>query len=876
MRTACYPTFASVCVGILLTTATSAFSQSYEPPIGIPAPEFGIEETVESVYGSGTFYTHWVDNTHGSATDLNNPFGTPEMPRISIPKEVQPGSVVEIHGGPYTGAGGTYQLNGTPENPVFLRGESESDRPMISQSGITLTGDYFIVENLDFYDKTTVKFTTATRYGTLRYSEVHNPVGSNGASNPTVSVTGEHIVLYSNKIHDNHKADDLDCHGVQASNHGKKIWVLDNEIYNNGGDGIQACHNCNPGPRYLSMGSNEIHGDKENGIELKYDSDVIISKNVLHDYLHTAETGDVSPMVIGSDGAPTRVWILFNTIYDCRKGIRIEEIDDLWIIGNLLYDIPGPAIIPEKRGTTTHIVNNTIYNVETGISDPWRDDFSLYIYNNIFSNVSKNSIKLGSSILARSEIGHNLFWEASVHGENYVNQDPLFMDSINQDFRLSETSPAIDSGTSRGGVIYDYYTLYGLDISYDMDGEIRPQGSEWDMGAYEFATGTYPTQFNLDVSVKGSGGSVSPSGGKYISGSEVKLTATPEEGYAFQGWSGDLSDASNPEFITMDGDKTISATFMPVAEYVVTTVAEGQGTVSLLPAGGTYFVGTEISLSATPDPGFQFDHWSGDINGDQSPIQAVVTGDMTITANFSGQDRPYVAYPLTGVTASTYEDPNVPENTLDGNIGTRWSAEGDQWISYEIEEEDTISYVAISIHHGDQVRLSLDISVSPDQESWTEVFSGLASGTTLQPEIYDFSDIPGKYVRIYGHGNNANDWNSLTTVNVFGLGDTPTGIDGIHNCSGSGLSLYAFPNPVATQTTIQISNPWPDAALHLSVYNIHGQEIRKLAQGVAKPSKRQFIWDASDNRGLKVTPGIYLLKLQAENEVRTMKIQVMD
>ncbi len=864
-------------IGVLfLIASTSAFAQKYSPPIGIPAPEFGIDETVESVYGSGTFNTHYVDNTHGSATDSDNLFGTPEKPRMTIPKEVQPGSVVEIHGGPYTGAGGTYLLNGTAENPVFLRGESESDRPVISKSTIRLNGQYFIVENLDFYDKTPIRFSTEVRYGTLRYSEVHNPVGSIGASNPTVSATGEHIVLYSNQIHDNNKADNLDCHGVQASNHGNRIWVLDNQIYNNGGDGIQACHSCNPGPRYLYIGRNEFYGDKENGIDLKYASDVIISENVLHDYILTAETGDVSPMVIGSDGAPTRVWILFNTIYNCRKGIRIEEIDDLWIIGNLIYDITGSAIIPEKKGTITHILNNTIYNVETGISDPWREDFSLYIYNNVFSDVSKNSIKLGSAILEKSEISHNLFWKSSVHGENAINQDPQFQDPLNQDFRLLETSPAVDEGTPRGGVIHNFYDLYGLDISYAIDGEVRPQGSEWDIGAYEFPTGTYPTQYNLDVSVIGSGGSVTPSGGKYTSGSEVKLTATPEEGYAFQGWSGDISDAGNPEFVTMDSDKTIEATFMPVAKYAVTTAAEGSGAVSLLPTGGTYFVGTEISLTATPDPGFQFDQWSSDIADDQSPIQAVVSGDMTVTAIFSQQDRPFIAYSLVGVTASTYEDPNVPENTLDGNTGTRWSAEGDQWINYEMEEEDTISYVAISIHHGDQIRLSLDIEVSLNQENWIPVFSGLSSGTTLQPEIYDFSDISGKYVRIFGHGNNANDWNSLTTVNVFGLGNSPVGTGMEDGYSGEEFSFRAFPNPMNSNTTIRICNPWPDEALHLSVYNIYGQEIRRLAQGATVPDRNQFAWNGIDNQGLKVTPGIYLLKLQVKNEVRTMKIEVID
>ena len=81
-----------------------------------------------------------------------------------------------------------------------------------------------------------------------------------------------------------------------------------------------------------------------------------------------------------------------------------------------------------------------------------------------------------------------------------------------------------------------------------------------------------------------------------------------------------IINISHPEFITMDGDKTISATFMPVAVYVVTAEAEGSGTIALLPNVGSYCVGTEIFLSATPEPGFQFDQWSGDINDDQSPI----------------------------------------------------------------------------------------------------------------------------------------------------------------------------------------------------------------------------------------------------------------
>jgi len=41
--------------------------------------------------------------------------------------------------------------------------------------------------------------------------------------------------------------------------------------------------------------------------------------------------------------------------------------------------------------------------------------------------------------------------------------------------------------------------------------------------------------------------------------------------------------------------------------------------------------------------------------------------------------------PVAGVVASGYQDPNVPQNTLDTDFATRWSAYGDgQWIRYDL------------------------------------------------------------------------------------------------------------------------------------------------------------------------------------------------
>ena len=61
------------------------------------------------------------------------------------------------------------------------------------------------------------------------------------------------------------------------------------------------------------------------------------------------------------------------------------------------------------------------------------------------------------------------------------------------------------------------------------------------------------------------GGSVSANPdhttGYYIDGDTVTLTATPDKGYKFMGWSGSVSEASNPLTVTMDSNKAISASF---------------------------------------------------------------------------------------------------------------------------------------------------------------------------------------------------------------------------------------------------------------------------------------------------------------------------
>jgi hypothetical protein len=74
-----------------------------------------------------------------------------------------------------------------------------------------------------------------------------------------------------------------------------------------------------------------------------------------------------------------------------------------------------------------------------------------------------------------------------------------------------------------------------------------------------------PAQYTLTVNTVGSGSvTLNPLGGTYDDGTVVTLTATPDAGFVFSGWSDALSGAANPETITMDGNKNVIATFTEI------------------------------------------------------------------------------------------------------------------------------------------------------------------------------------------------------------------------------------------------------------------------------------------------------------------------
>jgi hypothetical protein len=176
-------------------------------------------------------------------------------------------------------------------------------------------------------------------------------------------------------------------------------------------------------------------------------------------------------------------------------------------------------------------------------------------------------------------------------------------------------------------------------------GNVNVNGSfdgttDWAVVAAEIRSGgTTPAPVSLSVVASGGGQvSLNPSGGSYTPGTTVTLTALPDPGHSFSGWSGALGGSANPATLLMDASKSVFASFGPAAaQYNVTVQPATGGSVTLSPPGGVYAAGTLVTVTAVPVSGYRFGSWSGALSGTSNPTTLVVDANKSLSASFIRQ-----------------------------------------------------------------------------------------------------------------------------------------------------------------------------------------------------------------------------------------------
>ncbi len=183
-------------------------------------------------------------------------------------------------------------------------------------------------------------------------------------------------------------------------------------------------------------------------------------------------------------------------------------------------------------------------------------------------------------------------------------------------FAMAPTSAGVFVGTAGRNPAFTGQ----IDYFFNTDSPIEPEDGPIKLTVTEVGEGSV---------------AINPNKATYACGEEVTLTATPESGWAFTGWSGDASGTNPTITVTMDRAKNITANFESSSQYTLTVNTSGSGTVQKDPDLPSYGQGQVVTLTAVAELGHQFSGWSGALTGTTNPATITMDGDKTVTAAFT-------------------------------------------------------------------------------------------------------------------------------------------------------------------------------------------------------------------------------------------------
>jgi len=130
-------------------------------------------------------------------------------------------------------------------------------------------------------------------------------------------------------------------------------------------------------------------------------------------------------------------------------------------------------------------------------------------------------------------------------------------------------------------------------------------------------------------------------------GTIVTLTATPQAGWAFAGWSGACTGKRTRCAVTMASARNVTATFTALPTFALTYDARGTGTgtITFSPSGTEACTGdctrniitrTRVTLTAQAGTNSTFTGWGGACKGKRTTCTVTMSRARTVTATFSG------------------------------------------------------------------------------------------------------------------------------------------------------------------------------------------------------------------------------------------------
>lgn len=232
--------------------------------------------------------------------------------------------------------------------------------------------------------------------------------------------------------------------------------------------------------------------------------------------------------------------------------------------------------------------------------------------------------------------------------------------------------------------------------------------------------------------------SVSPLAECYEAGTQVVITATPNENYEFVTWSDGNTSAQRT--IVMDKDYNLTATFrstsIPTNNYTLTLTCDEGGTVGKNPNYEYYEENSTVTIFANANEGYKFVQWS---DGNTESVRSItITQNTVLHATFVVEQKEQFSLTITadeGGTVTTIPNQDtydagtivaVIANANDGYEFVRWSDGITDNVRSVTMTQDITLHATFVAKQKEQYTLSLtageggSVTKTPDQPSYED------------------------------------------------------------------------------------------------------------------------------------------------------------
>lgn len=216
---------------------------------------------------------------------------------------------------------------------------------------------------------------------------------------------------------------------------------------------------------------------------------------------------------------------------------------------------------------------------------------------------------------------------------------------------------------------------------------------------------------------------------------------------------------------------------------------------------------------------------------------------------------------IVDANASNSQEGNLPLNIFDGNTETRWSAQGDgESVTVELDSISAISFVKLYFYQGETRTAYFDIQGSDDNETWDNILSSNSCGFSSGYQVFNvsetFSSSDYQYLRLVGHGNSANDWNSYSEIEIYGEVTEKNDQSSLGVGQITPLNYTIYPNPANRLLNIEA----PEGTT-VAITDITG----KITDSFTLLGEKIV-------RDIDYAPGMYLITFETAGQVKALKL----